>query len=100
MEIHGEDNTRILDCRYVLTDPAAGITSYRRGHIPGSIHLDLGDDLSGPIGVGTGRHPLPAADLFQEAVGEWGVADASTVIAYDDGPGAMDTQPEWADGSV
>ena len=95
MEIHGEENTRILDCRYVLSDPTAGIASYRRGHIPGSIHLDLGENLSSPIRAGTGRHPLPAVDLFQEAVGKWGVADDSAVIAYDDGPGAMAARCWW-----
>ena len=95
MEIHGEENIRILDCRYVLADPAAGIASYRQGHIPGAIHLDLGDDLSSPSGAATGRHPLPAVGLFQEAVGKWGVADDSTVIAYDDGPGAMAARCWW-----
>jgi len=34
MEKYGEEQTRILDCRYVLSDPTAGIGSYRQGHIP------------------------------------------------------------------
>ena len=85
MEIHREGNTRILDCRYLLNDPGFGIASYRRAHIPGSIYLDLADDLSGPITARTGRHPLPAVDHFVETVGKWGVADDSIVIAYDNG---------------
>ena len=39
-EIHGEENTRILDCRYSLSDPVFGGASYRQGHIPGAIHVD------------------------------------------------------------
>ena len=95
MEIYGEEQTRILDCRYVLSDPTAGIGSYRQGHIPGSIYLDLSENLSSPIRAGTGRHPLPAADSFAEAIGKWGVADDSTVIAYDDGPGSMAARCWW-----
>ena len=95
MGIYREANTRILDCRYVLSDPAAGIASYRQGHIPGSIYLDLGENLSSPIRTGTGRHPLPAVDHFAETVGKWGVADDSIVIAYDDGPGAMAARCWW-----
>ncbi|SVB25693.1 uncharacterized protein METZ01_LOCUS178547, partial [marine metagenome] len=49
MEIHREGNTRILDCRYLLNDPGFGVASYRRAHIPGSIYLDLAEDLSSPI---------------------------------------------------
>ena len=95
MEIHGEGNTRILDCRYLLNDPGFGVASYRRAHIPGSIYLDLAEDLSSPITARTGRHPLPAVDHFAETVGKWGVADDSIVIAYDDGPGAMAARCWW-----
>ena len=95
MEIHREGNTRILDCRYLLSDPGFGVASYRRAHIPGSIYLDLAEDLSSPITARTGRHPLPAVDEFAETVGKWGVADDSIVIAYDDGPGAMAARCWW-----
>ena len=95
MEIHREGNTRILDCRYLLNDPGFGVASYRRAHIPGSIYLDLAEDLSSPITARTGRHPLPAVDHFAETVGKWGVADDSIVIAYDDGPGAMAARCWW-----
>ena len=95
MEIHRERNTRILDCRYLLSDPGFGVASYRRAHIPGSIYLDLAEDLSSPITARTGRHPLPAVDQFAEMVGKWGVADDSIVIAYDDGPGAMAARCWW-----
>ena len=95
MEIYREGNTRILDCRYLLSDPGFGVASYRRAHIPGSIYLDLAEDLSSPITARTGRHPLPAEDQFAQTVGKWGVADDSIVIAYDDGPGAMAARCWW-----
>ena len=95
MEILGKEHTRILDCRYVLSDLGAGIASYRQGHIPGSIYLDLAEDLSSPITARTGRHPLPAVDQFAETIGKWGVADDSMVIAYDNGPGAMAARCWW-----
>ena len=95
MEILGEENTRILDCRYSLSDPQFGIVSYRQGHIPGSIYLDLAEDLSSPITAGTGRHPLPVVKQFAKTVGSWGVADDSTVVAYDNGPGAMAARCWW-----
>ena len=95
MEIHGEGNIRILDCRFLLNDPGFGVASYRRAHIPGSIYLDLAEDLSSPITARTGRHPLPAVDHFAETVGKCGVADDSIVIAYDDVPGAMAARCWW-----
>ena len=95
MEIYREGNTRILDGRCLLSDPGFGVASYRRAHIPGSIYLDLAEDLSSPITARTGRHPLPAVDQFAETVGKWGVADDSIVIAYDDGPGAMAARCWW-----
>ena len=95
MEILGEENTRILDCRYSLSDSGFGSASYRQGHIPGAIYLDLAEDLSSPVTAGTGRHPLPAVSEFAKKVGSWGVADDSIVVAYDDGPGAMAARCWW-----
>ena len=95
LEIHGEENTRILDCRYVLSNSRSGFDSYRKAHIPGSIYLDLAEDLSGPMTARTGRHPLPAVEYFAETIGKWGVAGDSVVIAYDDGPGAMAARCWW-----
>jgi hypothetical protein len=49
----------VADCRFDLTDPAAGRRSYRQNHIPGAVFLDLDEDLAGPVAPDTGRHPLP-----------------------------------------
>ena len=95
MEILGEENTRILDCRYSLNDHGFGSASYRQGHIPGAIYLDLAEDLSSPISAETGRHPLPTVNEFSKTVGSWGISTDSIVVTYDDGPGAMAARCWW-----
>lgn len=75
---------RVVDVRWKLGDPAAGRALFREGHIPGAVYVDMDQDLAGPPGMG-GRHPLPSADQFAEAMGRAGVGDDTWVIAYDDG---------------
>lgn len=86
----------ILDCRFALEDPDYGQRSYAEGHIAGAAFADLERDLSGPVTKGvTGRHPLPqAADLI-ERLQAWGVSNDSTVVLYDDGPGAFAARAWW-----
>ena len=49
----------IVDCRFVLRDPAAGYRAYATAHIPGARYAHLNDDLSSPPTPRSGRHPLP-----------------------------------------
>ena len=35
----------IVDCRFVLTDPDAGHSAYRRGHVPGAVNWPFSDAL-------------------------------------------------------
>lgn len=87
---------RILDCRFALDDPAYGRTRYAAGHVPGAQFADLEHDLSGPIIKGvTGRHPLPDPARLQEALRAWGVDQDSTIVLYDDGPGAFAARAWW-----
>ena len=87
---------RILDCRFALDDPAYGRTRYAAGHVPGAQFADLERDLSGPIIKGvTGRHPLPDPARLQEALRAWGVDQDSTIVLYDDGPGAFAARAWW-----
>ena len=39
----------IVDCRFTLSDPAAGERDYRAGHIPGAVYAHLDRDLSGTV---------------------------------------------------
>lgn len=80
-----QDNPNVLvaDCRYALTDPEAGAQAYAKGHIPGAVHADLGELLSGPTTGMNGRHPLPDPQAFADGLAALGANDDTLVIAYD-----------------
>jgi thiosulfate/3-mercaptopyruvate sulfurtransferase len=83
----------LLDVRWRLGGPP-GIDSYRAGHLPGAVFVDLGRDLAGPPGP-RGRHPLPSADDFQAAMRRAGVSDGRPVVAYDDGDALPAARAWW-----
>ena len=83
----------LLDVRWRLGGPP-GIDSYRAGHLPSAVFVDLDRDLAGPPGPG-GRHPLPAAAGFQAAMRRAGVSDGRPVVAYDDGDAAAAARAWW-----
>jgi thiosulfate/3-mercaptopyruvate sulfurtransferase len=86
---------RIVDCRAVLGDPAAGRAAYDAGHIPGAVHADLETDLSGPRRPGTGRHPLPDPDRLAAKFGAWGIDERTQIVAYDALSGAFAARLWW-----
>lgn len=71
-----------------------GIESYRAGHIPGAIFLDLDRELCGPPGPG-GRHPLPEASRFQEVMRRAGVSAGRLVVTYDDADATAAARAWW-----
>ncbi|MGY2895166.1 sulfurtransferase [Deinococcus sp. UYEF24] len=79
----------LLDCRFLLAQPAAGEEAYRAGHLPGAVYAHLERDLSGPKRPGGegGRHPLPDPQVLAAWLGSVGVSSDSTVLAYDDPTG-------------
>ena len=84
---------RVVDVR---PEPGAqddGLAQYRRGHIPGAVHLGLERGLSGPSGPG--RHPLPEPHLFAERLREAGIGDTSNVVIYDEASGAFAARLWW-----
>ena len=85
----------VVDCRFSLQDPAAGRAAYERGHIPGARYADLDRDLSRAPRPGEGRHPLPDRAAFASKLGEWGIAPGDTVVAYDEGSGAIAARLWW-----
>lgn len=85
----------VADCRHTLTDPAYGRNAYGAAHVRGAVFADLDHDLCGPIGAGTGRHPLPDWEVFCAWLGRQGVRPESTVVAYDDGNGAFAARLWW-----
>jgi thiosulfate/3-mercaptopyruvate sulfurtransferase len=83
----------LLDVRWRLGGPP-GIESYRAGHLPGAVYVDLDTDLAAPPGAG-GRHPLPAADDFAAAMRRAGVRAGHPVVVYDDGDSTIAARAWW-----
>jgi thiosulfate/3-mercaptopyruvate sulfurtransferase len=87
------DDVTVLDVRWRLGGPP-GLDSYRSGHVPGAVFVDLDRDLSGPPGAG-GRHPLPSAAAFQASMRAVGVGAGRPVIVYDDGDSVPAARAWW-----
>ena len=85
----------IFDCRFVLDDTDAGFGDYLESHIPGAVYAHLDNDLSGPLGSGGGRHPLPAADQFAAFLARSGWQPGKLLVAYDDAGGAIAARLWW-----
>ena len=83
----------VLDVRWRLGGPP-GIDSYRKGHIPGAVFVDLDRDLSGEPGP-AGRHPMPAPDRFQAAMRQAGVWQDRPVVVYDDADSTAAARAWW-----
>lgn len=94
-DLLSEPGIVIVDCRFDLTDPAAGRRRYLEGHIPGAVYADLETDLCGPVGPDTGRHPLPEAERIQEVFSRLGIDNHMQVVAYDDMSGAFAARLWW-----
>ena len=90
-----EPGLQIVDCRFELLDPEAGRRQYLRGHIPGAVYADLDVDLAGPIGPGSGRHPLPDPQTMATTLGRLGIDTGTEVVVYDQGSGAVASRLWW-----
>jgi thiosulfate/3-mercaptopyruvate sulfurtransferase len=88
-------NIVVIDCRFSLADTEAGFKAYRHGHIPNARYSHLDRDLSSRITAFTGRHPLPNPSAFVNKLGEWGIANTTQVVAYDDAFGAFAGRIWW-----
>jgi thiosulfate/3-mercaptopyruvate sulfurtransferase len=82
----------VLDVRWKLGGPS-GVADFRAGHIPGAHFVDLDRELSAP--PGPGRHPLPDAAAFGEAMRRHGVSGSRLVVAYDAGSGTSAARAWW-----
>jgi thiosulfate/3-mercaptopyruvate sulfurtransferase len=85
----------VVDCRFNLLEPSAGRAAYAKAHIPGARYADLDRDLSRQPSPEEGRHPLPAPSAFAAKLGEWGIGEHDTVVAYDEGSGAIAARLWW-----
>jgi thiosulfate/3-mercaptopyruvate sulfurtransferase len=90
----------IVDCRFSLAAPWQGLQQYTMGHIPGACYLDLNQDLSAPVQVHGGRHPLASIEHITAKLNQIGVrsdspAGPTWVIAYDDSRFAFSARLWW-----
>jgi len=74
----------IADCRFDLMQPELGRRQYEAGHIPGAYYFDLNQDLSSPVQIHGGRHPLPELDKLSARLSAVGITPSTLVVAYDD----------------
>ncbi len=91
----GDPGWVVFDCRFTLTEPAAGAARYAEGHIPGARYLHLDRDLSSPITPDTGRHPLPDPAAFADMLGRAGVDGDTQIVGYDDSGGTYAARLWW-----
>ena len=80
-----DPDVRVIDFRWYIHG-RVGRDEYLGGHIPGAVFVDL-DDVTGEEGAG--RHPLPSAARFEEAMRTAGVDTDTRVVAYDDVGGSV-----------
>ncbi|MEW6703686.1 MAG: sulfurtransferase [Pseudomonadota bacterium] len=89
----------LLDCRFDLSDPAAGEQAHAAGHLPGAQYLHLDHDLAGdkhgPDGRFRGRHPLPPRERFAALAGALGITPATQVVVYDAQGGMFAARAWW-----
>jgi thiosulfate/3-mercaptopyruvate sulfurtransferase len=91
----GNPKVTIIDCRFSLLEPPLGRRQYEAGHIPSAHYLDLNDDLSSPVTVHGGRHPLPNPAQLAHKLNQMGVTAQSWIIAYDDSRFAYAARVWW-----
>jgi thiosulfate/3-mercaptopyruvate sulfurtransferase len=96
---HLEDpNLRVIDFRWRYDHETgqgeSDRSEYEAGHIPGAAFLDLEYDVTGHQ-PGQGRHPLPTAPVFEQAMRAAGVSADSRVVVYDDAAGFSAARLWW-----
>jgi thiosulfate/3-mercaptopyruvate sulfurtransferase len=84
----------LADVRWYL-DGRSGRAAYETGHLPGAVFVDLDEWLAAPASPELGRHPLPEPEVFARGMGLLGIADATTVVAYDDAGGVIAARLVW-----
>jgi thiosulfate/3-mercaptopyruvate sulfurtransferase len=95
LSLLGRPGLAVVDCRFDLMNPEAGVRAYLRSHIPQARYADLDRDLSGPVSDRTGRHPLPEPQALARRLGELGIGDDTQVVAYDDAGGSIAARLWW-----
>lgn len=88
------DEVQVADVRWSL-DGSEGEHTYRAGHLPGAVFVDLDRDLAAPPDDVGGRHPVPTPEAFAAALGVRGLGEDRPVVAYDTLAGAVAARLVW-----
>ena len=81
------EEIRIVDFSYFLEQSQNGLilrsekAQWEKGHIPGSIYIDLADELSDKSS--SIRFMMPPQDQFEKIMSEKGIGNNNTVVVYD-----------------
>ncbi|GAB3579565.1 sulfurtransferase [Calidifontibacter terrae] len=79
--LDGDNPPAVLDVRWQLNAPSQR-PAYDEGHLPGAAWVEFEVALSAAPGDG-GRHPMPNAATFQQAMRAAGVNEDHGVVVYD-----------------
>ena len=90
-----DNNWLIMDCRFDLSRPEAGLQSWQKSHIPGAVYVNLNEDMAGPHTTDSGRHPLPDPSVLANKLRGWGLNHDSQAVVYDDAHGAIAARMWW-----
>ena len=85
INIISRDDVTIIDCRFDLKNKTYGRDKFLEGHIPGAVFLNIEKELSGPVELHGGRHPLSMVEDIHRVLQDKGVSIANRIIIYDDG---------------
>ncbi len=85
-----DDDIRIVDCDIVLTpkpeggyDVVSGLANWEQSHIPNSIYVDIGRELSADHP--RLRYMLPTAEQFARVISAKGIGNSHQVVLYSRG---------------
>lgn len=92
--LSAEQPVRLVDVRWAL-DGSKGRDTYRAGHLPGAVYVDLAQALAAPASPPEGRHPLPDPTAFARSMREAGIGDHWLVVVYDDTDGSQASRLVW-----
>ncbi|MFD1537571.1 sulfurtransferase [Nonomuraea guangzhouensis] len=83
----------LLDVRWRF-DGSEGLSTFRQGHVPGAVFVDLDRELCGQPSS-DGRRPIPDGDRFAGDMRRHGVRAENPVIVYDGADSTSASRAWW-----
>lgn len=90
-----DKNCLAVYSRSIHGDPGGARRDYLAAHIPGSLYIDLDDELADRSDLTRGRHPLPTCEQFAQVLVKHGIGREHTVVVYDDSNGSQAARLWW-----